>query len=76
MFFFTVTTCVWCLYFLYLSVLLAGKCHQRTDVGYMLHSHVDGEISPRRQHTISSECQVRNLNLKDAETQTKISITL
>ena len=74
MVFFTVTTCVWCVYFLYLSVLLAGKCHPRTDVGYMLHSHVDGEISPRRQHTISS--QVRNLNLKDAETQTKISITL
>ena len=40
----------------------------------MLHCHVDGEISPRQQHTISS--QVRNLNLKDAETQTKISITL
>ena len=60
--------------FLYLSVLLAGKCHPRTDVRYMLHCHVDGEISPRRQHTISS--QVRNLNLKVAETQTKISITL
>ena len=34
--FFTVTTCVWCVYFLYLSVLLAGKCHPSTDVGYML----------------------------------------
>ena len=54
MVFFTVTTCVWCVYFLYLSVLLAGKCHPRTDVGYMLHCHVDGEISPRRQQTISS----------------------
>ena len=74
MVFFTVTTCVWCVYFLYLSVLLAGKCHPRTDVGYMLHCHVDEEISPRRQHTIF--IQVRNLNLKDAETQTKISITL
>ena len=40
--FFTVTTCVWCVYFLYLSVLLAGKCHPSTDVGYMLHCHVDG----------------------------------
>ena len=40
--------------FLYLSVLLAAKCHPRTDVGYKLHCHVDGEISPRRQHTISS----------------------
>ena len=47
MVFFTVTTCVWWLYFLYLSVLLAGKCHPRADVGYMLHYHVDGEISPR-----------------------------
>ena len=41
-------------YFLYLSVLLAGKCHPRTDVGYMLHCQVDGEISPRRQHDFQS----------------------
>ena len=66
--FFTVTTCVRCLYFLYLSVLLAGKCHPRTDVG----CHVDGEISTAHDF----QCQVRNLNLKDAETQTKISIVI
>ena len=67
--------------FLYLSGLLAGKCHPRTDVGYLSHCHVDGEISPRRQHTIYSVrlarvSWVRNLNLKDAEAQTKISTTL
>ena len=67
---------MWCVYFLYLSALLAGKCHPRTDVGYMLHCHVDGEISPRKATAHDFQCQVRNLNLKDAETQTKISITL
>ena len=41
----------------------------------MLHCHVDGEISPRRQQTISS-VRLGILNLNDAETQTKISITL
>ena len=70
MVFFTVTTCVWCLYILYLSVLLAGKCHPRTDVGYMLM----GNFAKATAHDF--KCQVRNLNLKDAETQTKISITL
>ena len=69
---------MWCVYFLYLSVLLAGKCHPRTDLGYMLHCHVDGEISRNFAKATAHDfqCQVRNLNLKDAETQTKISITL
>ena len=74
MFIFTVTTCVWCLYFLYLSVSLAGKCHPRTDVGYMLMGKSRQGDSLATAHDF--QCQVRNLNLKDAETQTKISITL
>ena len=66
---------MWCLYFLYLSVLIARKCHTRTDVGYMLHCDVDGgNFAKATAHDF--QCQVRNLNLKDAETRTKISITL
>ena len=54
MVFFTVTTCVWFVYFLYLSVLLAGKCHPHTDVGYMLYCHVDGETAQDYQSDICS----------------------
>ena len=76
MFFFTVTTCVWCLYFLYLSVLLAGKCHPRT-YGRRLHVTLSCwwvNFAEATAHDF--QCQVRNLNLKDVEIQTKISITL
>ena len=38
--------------------------------------HVDGPGNFAKATAHDFQCQVRNLNLKDAETQTKISITL
>ena len=57
MFFFTVTTREWYLYFLNLAVLLENFIHVRTYYNRKPQRwlYVDGEISKRRQHTISSD---------------------
>ena len=63
--------CVVSLFF----ILECFACRKMSST-YGRRLHVDGEISPRRQHTISSVRLGIYIYLKDAETQTKISIKL